>query len=308
MKISWKTFLIALSYMSTLQVVADSMQVSPDKRLGYQVLLTTAHLYALYDAYAEKFPAQGPIIICQNCNKRTASLYELSGTLLGKIYRDIVFDSGDFEKMMTILQNFSWVLFQGTSTELAQFLLKTANELPHRCPACLGTTWKAATDIDTAKNIKHIPNKIKQSEVLTESQSQEGLPANVLVVGKYIDALTNATKKFMERFPDENTWPTIFCKNCKQGKMSLGKISGSIVSKAIKDIVNSNDTFEKMKTILEKFTLLLLQGTLPELAQFSLETLNKIQCECIYCNGTTWKAETVATKENNYNPQTVMTL
>jgi hypothetical protein len=143
-----KTMCFSLLCIFASHLSANAQQQSVSKNDPGQIMMVCSYIYALSDAYAKWYPQKNPEIICKNCKQRHLSLGELSGALIIKALREIVYEE-DSTWTHNLMNNFIELMSEGTFAELEQFLRRTMNKLEYRCCLCDGIGWEIPTTTNT---------------------------------------------------------------------------------------------------------------------------------------------------------------
>lgn len=88
---------------------------------------------------------QVPSIRCKKCQAREVSLSEFQGSIVGKIFNDVVTGKGSFEQKKSILDDCLKVVSGGNSADIINYMVRVANEMWPVCVHCgydgQGDSW-----------------------------------------------------------------------------------------------------------------------------------------------------------------------
>lgn len=131
--------------LTTFSLSADKQQQLATKDATDQIMKICGHIYALSDSYAKWYPQKNPVVVCKSCKKRFLSLGDLSGALIIKALREIVYEE-DSTWTYILINNLIELMAEGTFPELEQFLNRTMNKLQYRCSHCDEIGWEIAPE------------------------------------------------------------------------------------------------------------------------------------------------------------------
>lgn len=130
-------FLFAFFYSSTAVCASSFVE-----RVGriYTVWSSYKNLCANSAQYDEKY---GNIvrIFCSQCNKRSVSVGEFFGALVGKIIQDLIAGNDSYKELYPLLDKALHLMQEEQIDELHEFVLNHLRDINYLCSYCRSFAW-----------------------------------------------------------------------------------------------------------------------------------------------------------------------
>lgn len=126
-------------------------------------------------------------------------------------------------------------------------------------------------------------NQITSENLQTNSRSIE---EDAFSAAAYLPLFMHAEEEYLKKNKIE---PEIKCKNCTTRRLSMSEFWGGLVGKAIKDVVEGKDSFDKAKLILDGFLKAVSEGFHTDIINYMLKIVSETKQVCSHCHSSSWE-------------------
>ena len=120
--------------------------------------------------------------------------------------------------------------------------------------------------------------------------NQSSIENDAFSILAYLSSFKDAHEKYLQSNKIE---PTIRCKKCITHQVSLGEFEGGLVGKALKDVVEGKNNFEKTKLLLDGCLKVVSGGNYLDIINYMICVSNEIWPVCSHClydgHGDSWE-------------------
>lgn len=106
----------------------------------------------------------------------------------------------------------------------------------------------------------------------------------------YLSSFKDVYEKYLQSNKIE---PVIRCKKCITHQVSLSEFGGSLVGKALKEVLEGKNNFEKTKLLLDGFLKVVSEGSCLDIVNYMISISNETRPICSYCHydghGDSWE-------------------
>lgn len=120
--------------------------------------------------------------------------------------------------------------------------------------------------------------------------NQSSIEKDAFSILTYLSSFKDVYEKYLQSNKIE---PTIRCKKCITHEVSLSEFEGGLIGKALKDVVEGKNNFEKTKLLLDACLKVVSGGNYLDIINYMICVSNEIWPICSHClydgHGDSWE-------------------
>lgn len=124
-------------------------------------------------------------------------------------------------------------------------------------------------------------NQVFHDNSHANESSQSSIESDAFIILSYLSSFRDAHEKYLQSNKIE---PTIKCKKCITHQVSLGEFEGGLVGKALKDVVEGKNNFEKTKLLLDGCLKVVSGGSYLDIINYMISVSNETWPVCSHCH------------------------